>query len=614
MKRVSLCVLGLLIGSAAIVPLSASAATGLQVLLFLSPTGRVANETIDVNVEAYLNGVPVDLDTLTLGPGYAADPLNFTNLSTGKYHASYMINASDIIYGTLIFFGSADVASDSATLTSSYSVGGGFGGSDWSLTMRPLNSALFGGTVGPGATVEFEARAYHNGVLAEGGPINITATWTAGGTTGNSTLSATKTADGIYHVSVVVPSDLTLTRMYQVEATLGTGLFAPSASSGLTAHPFPIYAVVKSSTAVASTLKVYAGGSSPMAGANVSLEGTTISLSYPFSMTPVGPFTATTDVNGQATVTATTGLAVSTLWYLNVTSGGKTTSTPVALIASSGPGPWMPSPPIGFGCEVNVQTDPSTIQAGHTVNLVFRVTAAASILNPLPVVSQNIDRYVWKDGAGGTSQGGTVMTDASGNFTLVWAVPANWTSDDTLKVRVVCPDGTTGSTQVQGGGSGGPFESGAVSVTASGKLGDAVTITAVYSGSNPLTGAVAFASIVPGNMTNLAGVGFAGGGLSAPLTRSGSTFTGSVTVPTWFGEGDFDVIVIISNAGATNSKSDQTTEGNATTMHLTPQGSTGGNSNPAPKGFLPGFEGAAAVAALGALAIVLIAGRRRRAD
>jgi len=606
-KRVSLCVLGLLIGSAAVLPLTASAGTGLQVLVFITPEGRIANQTVDVNLEAYFDGTPVDLDTIDVSAGYSGDPLTFDRTSVGKYHATYTINVSQILFGGISLVGSADKGADSASIITSYAVSGATVG--WDITVRVSNFGVVGPTVSPGQTVELEARSYHDGTLAEGGMINFTLEWMEGSTNGTETPTSTKVQDGVYKVSVVVPASLTLTRTYNVEAKLGTSIFSPSSSTGFGAHPFPIYSLVTAGGPTSATLKVFAGGATALAGANVSLEGWSISLSPPFGMARVGPFTATTDANGQATLTASWGLSPVAIWYLNVTSGGKTTSAPVTLMTSASSA-WIPTPAIGFGCEVNLQTDPSGLHAGQTANLVFRVTYAASILNPQPVASQGIDRYVWREGEGGTSQAGSVMTDASGNFTLTYAIPANWTGDDSLKVRVVCPSGSAGSTQVQVG-SGNPFGSGAVVVTASGKLGEAVTITATYSGTNPLTGAVAYAAIVPGNQTNIGGVGLSGGALNTALTRSGSTFTGTITVPAWLGEGDYSVLVLITNEGATSSTTDQTTEGNATTMHLSPQGSTGGN-NPAPRGFLPGFEGAAAVAAIGGGAFALLAARRRR--
>lgn len=573
----------------------------------------MANQTVDVNLEAYNDGIPVDLDTIAIAPGFLADPLNFSHTSTGKYHVSYMINESDLFFGSLSFYGTADTATDSATVTGTYSLGGGLFGSAWEVTVRATNGGALGLAAGPGTTVDFEARSYLSGVLAEGGPINFTVTWSDGTTEGNGTLPATQVQAGVYRASVQVPADLMVSRMYDIEAALGSGLFRPSSTTGFAAHPFSIFALVTSSTLTSATLRVFVGSSSPTVGANVSLQGSAMSLSYPFTATVVGPFAGTTDANGQTTLNPTWGLGAPALWYLNVTSAGKKTSTLVTLMTEAS-GPWMPSPAIGFGCEVNIQTDASGLHAGQTAVLVFRVTFGASLLNPQPVVSQNIDRYVWRDGEGGTTQGGAVMTDATGNFTLTYAIPANWTWHEALHILVVCPDGTTGTTQVSAGPSS-PIGSGALTVTASGKLGGAVTITATYAGSNPLTGALAYAAIIPGNQTTAAGVGLAGGGLTATLTRSGSTFTGSVIVPAWLGEGDYSVLVMVSNLGATSSKSDQTAEVNGTALHLTPQGSTGGNSNnPAPKGFLPGFEGAATVAALGALAFVLVAGRRRRAD
>jgi hypothetical protein len=605
MRRASLCVLALLVGSTALVPISASAASGLQVFLFVSPQGRSVDQTVDVNLEAYFEGALVDLDTIDIAPGFAASPLTFDNISTGKYHTTYTINASDLFFGGLNFYGTADFTTLSSTIISSYTVGGGSSG--WTLSVRQVVSGSLGLIVGPGTVVTVEARSYHNGALAEGGPINISTRSSEGfsSTYTDANLTSTKTADGVYTATFTVPADLSNSRSYQVKADLGTGPSAPSVDTFVQANPLPVAAAVSDSTTTSATVNVWAGSAAPIAGANVSLTGMAISLGYPPSITTVGPFYADTSASGKATLHPTFPATTTGSWFLNVSSGGKMTTTYLAL-SSTGPIGWIPMPAIGYGCEVRLQSDPTNLKASQTANLKFKMTDSGTT-----VASATVARFVWRDGDGGTFAGGNTTTDASGNFSVSYPIPSNWTQWDTLKVEAVCPSGSSGSADVQTG-SASAFGPGAVTVSATGKLGAAVAITATYTGTQAFTNAQAFAVIVPGRADSISAVGSGGTSLTTPLTRAGSTYTGSITVPEWLGEGDYSVAVIITNQGATSSTSDQSVDGNYTTIHLSSVASSSSGGTPA-KGFLPGFDGVAALAAAGAVGLVLAAGRRRRA-
>ncbi len=608
-KRAALCILALLVGSTALAPFAA-ADGGLALIVFVTPEGRSVGQTVDVNVETYVNGVATDVETLSVQAGIGGTDINFTNVSAGKYHATLTINAGDVLMGSLYISGSADLGALSESIFDTYSVGGG-SASGWEVTLRTVAGGQQFVTVAPGANVLVEARTYLDGNLADGGPVNMTLQTTNGMDFGASPaetpLTSTKLSDGVFQATIQVPNDITLSKSFQVKAWLGSNITGPSETTLFFAHPFTVMSFAESSTATSAVLKVFAGSASPIAGANISLSGLAITMGLPPSITTVGPFTATTDANGKATLNPTWS-ASSTIstWFLNVTSGGKTTSTLVLFGPTTGATSWTPTPAFGFLCEVRLQTDPSSFQPGQTVNMRFRVTN-----NGTAVASASVFRYAFRDGASATAVAGNGSTDASGDFMMSYAIPANWTGNDQLTVKAVCPSGYTGSDEVQGG-SANPFGTGKLTVSASGALGAAVQVTATYSGTNALTNVVATCAIVPGNQTSLAGLGFAAGSLSAPMTRSGSTFTGSINVPLWLGDGNYTVIAFISNMGATSTTSDQTMEGNTTTIHMTPQGSTGGNTNNTGKGFLPGFEAPATVGAVGAIAALLVVGRRRR--
>jgi hypothetical protein len=609
----------MLVSATAFAPL-ASADQGLVVLTFIGPEGQGEGQTITVNIEAYQDGVPVNLDDLNVSAGMMSGIyLTFTNPSTGKYTATYTISASDASSGFLSLFGSAMLGAATESIFQFYTVGGGGGGgSGWDIEMRIANMAQVGIVPGPGASVVVEARSYNAGALADGGQINFTVNWVAGVGFGGSptpvTASSTKVSDGVYQTTVDVPADLASSRSYSVEGAIGTGMSAPHSSTGFSAHPFTVMTVTQSSTTTSATVTAYVGLNSPISGAQLSLSGNAVTMTPPY-FTTVGPFTGTSDANGVSTLSASWGATTApTFWTLNVTANGKMTSVMLSLMAApSGPQPFMPQPPIGIGCEAITQVDTTAFAGGQTANMKFRVTNDGA-----PVASQSLPRYAWRVGALASAAAGNVTTDATGNFTMTWVVPADWDFvEDSFQMRVYCTQDEYDTVYVAfggGGSSGGPFGDGKVQVTASGRLGGPVSITATYSGTNALAGAQAVAVIVPGNQSMVAGVGLAGGGLSTPLTRAGSTFTGSITVPAWMGSGNYTVLALITNEAATSSQSDQTTTGNMTVINLTPQGSTSGTGGTGGTGggFIPGFEGAAAVAAVAAIGALLVVGRRRR--
>ncbi len=610
--------MALLVGSTALAPLAA-ADEGLVVLVFVGPEGVGQDDTIEVNVEAYHNGVAADLDTINVSLGILSGVfLDFTNVSAGKYHATYTITADDVTATYLSLFGSAQLGLASANIFEFYSVGGGGSSGAWEIKTRLTNHPEGGLDVGPGASVIVEARSYNGGALADGGPINMSMITSESGFGGappsaGTAVAVTKIQDGVYQTTVVIPAVINNTRIHMVTATLGSGDEAPTDSTVFFANPYPIMTVVESSTATSAALKVYVGGGAPISGAVVSLTGMSITSTPPYFM-QVGPFTGTTDASGTTRLTATwSAMAAPATWNLNVTSGGKMVMAIVSF-GEGGPSDWTPSPPDGFGCEVNLQTDPEGMGAGQTVTLTFRVTE-----DGVAVAEASVTRFVFPDAALGTSQAGNVTTDESGDLTVTFEIREDWESSDMLNVQVVCPSGETGTAYVFFDGISGPFGTGALKVSATGALGGAVQVTATYSGSNAFTGATGYAAIIPGNVTNIAGVGLSGGGIVAPMTRSGSTWTASLSVPAWLGTGDYTVICIVTNDAATATTSDQTMEGNMTTIHLTPAGSTGGTGTNNTTGgggggggFLPGFDAAAGVGAVAAGAALVALARRRR--
>ena len=149
MKWVSCLLFGALVGSIALLPFAALADDGLTVIVFVTPPGRDVGQAVDVNVEAYMWGTLVDLESVDVSIGFA-NMVTLSNVSTGKWHGTYTINASDALAGTLYVTanGGLDVLSDSDT--SSYELPDSGVSVGWEVKTRLANQAQFGLSPPPG--------------------------------------------------------------------------------------------------------------------------------------------------------------------------------------------------------------------------------------------------------------------------------------------------------------------------------------------------------------------------------------------------------------------------------------------------------------------------------
>jgi hypothetical protein len=279
----------------------------------------------------------------------------------------------------------------------------------------------------------------------------------------------------------------------------------------------------------------------------------------------------------------------------------------VALYAfdTFGPGGgWIPLPNIPYGCSASLQTDPAPFKPGDTANLKIRVTEDGTLM-----ASKSLTRLVIRSTASGSSQAGNVTTDAQGNFTVTYVVPTDWKDSEQLDILVVCPTGSSTRADAEFSQSG-VQGTGNIHVTASSAAaGGKIHVTATYSGNKSLVGVVGGAFLVPGAALG----GFSAAGSSnAPFTvftQAGTTFTGDVNVPSFYPEGDYSLIVGLTNTAAVSLLSDEVSEGNVSTVHIGAAGGPGGGTG---GGLLPGFEAPLVVAAAGLVGAVAL--RRRRSN
>jgi hypothetical protein len=596
-----------LVASIALVPLASLADEGLTILLLVSPEGRDVGQSVEINVEAYMWGTPADLDTLEVTIGLAGSPLILTKVSTGKWQATHVIATDEGTFGFVTVSATGDLGGLSAFQYTSYSLpgssGGGSGG--WHVKSRIANLEQVGISPPLGSSVVVEGRSYLEGNLTDGGQLNATARFVAGSSTTTQALTSTKVSDGVYRFTVAVPADLTVGRLYQVTVQLGSGLSVESSTQTFAVNPVPVAAWITSSSNTSATVRVLAGSTTAIVGASVEVGGAVYSY-FPIGIQTIANVTGTTDAKGQALVNVSWGAGAAALLNVTVSSGGKTSTLVLYTFGSlTGPG-WMPQPNVPVGCSAALQTDSAEIKAGQTAQLKVRVTEDGVLL-----ASRSLTRFVTRDGASATAQAGNVTTDAQGNFTVTYAVPQDWKLLESLKIMVLCPSGATADVSAEFGSTnlGGGTSDLQVTVGSS-TVGGRLHITATYTGSSSLAGAEGGAMVVPGS--GLGGLATAIGG-NPPygiFSRSGTTFSTDVQIPSFYPEGDYSVIVGIRSEAAVSKLSDEVNEGNITAVHINAAGGPTGTPGTG-GGILPGFE---APWALAAAAVVGLGYARRRID
>ncbi len=633
-RTFSLTVVGLLAASV-LVPLSAVADDGLTIWVFAGPDTAGLGEDVTVNVEAYYYDQPVDLDTLDVSAGLNSTAVTMTHAATGKYHGTYTIESLDAQYGFFTVQASGDSNSLYASDSQYMFLGSGGGSGGWDMAVRLGDYGQMPLGVGPGTSVLIEARTYYDGTVAEGGAVNLTIVTAAYGGTNQNTehVTMTKVSDGVYHHTIQVPASITNTQAYSLDFELGPSGDLASDSMSFTAQPFSVLTSVTNKTATSADVQVLAGLETPIAGANVTITGTQIIMAPPYVLT-FGPFTGTTGADGSAKIHVNwTGSAPSTLETI-VSASGKNVGFPLVLSGSSGTG-WQPTAPLPYGCDAQLQTNPQTVEVGTTAHLTYRVTYDGDALasTEVSVFSGDASAYGWATAANKT-------TDANGDITVDFAVPAMWSFfDDMFDVGVVCPSGEVARDSENLGSPGEMYSTVDVTVTAAGSVaaGGDLAVSVQYTGSMPVAGAYGFALLVPGDDPTAFVGALAAGAVGTNLSSTGGgAFTGTIHVPGGMPVGNYSLFVFVTNMGATAHRADEFQQGGFRSVTMT--ANTGGNNNGGNNnggnnqngtgnngtgqnntgdtgsggGFMPGFEAAVVAAAVTAVAAGLAGSRRRK--
>jgi hypothetical protein len=551
-----------LVAASAVVPFVADADDGLTLILFVTPPDAGLSETISIDIECYWWGQPVDVDEvrLTMSP-YGASP-TFSNVSAGKYHASYTLLRGDVDGGTITMQASAVYRGTRATDISYYAPRGGHYATGWRVQLRQVSPQNLAPP--PGSHVVLEARSYDGYLLKDGGAVNATLRETGpSGPLPDEILPPTRVSDGVYRFAFDIPANLSASRAYEVQARLGVANYGANAYVRIWSNPIPVTVYLLRGNGSAATLRVIAGTDAPVAGAQVELREDVSNYDYPPRSADV--FRNSTNASGVAEVVATHNASGDSYasYRLNVTRANRTTSVPVFLSFDTLTA-WRPLPPYNYSCELRLQTDTASIRPGDLAQLAFRVTYDGA-----PEVRRQVPRFAWRAWVAGTIAAGNITTDANGVFSLNYSVPANWSSSDWLFVQVDCPEGRSARETVYLG-FGSPYAGRNLVLNASGFLGRNITVNVTYTGPRPLAGASALALLIPGTSVTGLVTSMPPDALYVPLTLHGSTFSGTAAVPAWLPAGDYIVVVQVSNQAATDDASEQVVSAGFAALSLFP--------------------------------------------
>jgi hypothetical protein len=210
-----------------------------------SAEGKAQGETFDVHAQVYQGDVPANATNVTFrfGLGTISNVFPATtypgvyNNSTGLYRATVTMAFFDTIVGISGLVVTVRSGNDSATsfrviATAPPTAGPGPSG-PWTVTAGLNNTYRLGRTVDPGENMVWRIDTYDNGTHADAASLTLnhfsapdvkfTETPTA--------LTPVKVATGVYEANFTVPSSLTASMQYVLQATVNETNFAQANSS-----------------------------------------------------------------------------------------------------------------------------------------------------------------------------------------------------------------------------------------------------------------------------------------------------------------------------------------------------------------------------------------------
>ena len=206
----------------ALVPLAAADDDSLKVVVLVEDKAYSSGTTGKVTVHVFDKGAHVDADKapeVTAG-FYPTRDINVTRKSAGVYEGSYTLDSGDVFMGAASLRATATVGKSNESDTT-YNEDSGSASillpssSPTGLDVDCYIRSVSGGVLKPGASVTIEMKVQNNGTPVEPGTLGLEASYhDRGWNTTTRSLNTTKTAAGVYQAVYEVPDlpyDVTIT-------------------------------------------------------------------------------------------------------------------------------------------------------------------------------------------------------------------------------------------------------------------------------------------------------------------------------------------------------------------------------------------------------------------
>ena len=555
-----------------------------SIYLFVTPTGPFIGDTVTATVEVYRWGILDDPENISAQAGADVGntvPLALARTSVGVYTGSVLISEANIdcadLLGALYLSARARIAGANLSTSRYVELGNPDGGIDGipcgnDLYSRVLNALGPEAAFPPGATVQMEARVYDKGVLTSNRTVGARARWFESTMHNVGDMTVTKVSTGVYHTSLTLPADLQDSREYTVEWNLDNGpwfgghgfLFGRYA---FVMQPYTGFGYLLNASDTALTAQFFAGGDRPMTGGRAFVGGALEDVyggiqTLPLHYEPIGD-------KGSATVSINWTPPGTVDAFGGEDFGGK------EVLYEVSPSSFFSFPPTWEGptgiatvpCQVRILEDPTSWRPGETATIHLQV-----LQNESPLENDHVTLHVWGDQARRLEIAGNRTTGANGSVALTYTLQAEWNPGDDVNIVAICPNGQSGYEQWQVVGGRKPTVLSPwlrVSAPAS-HVGGSINVDAEYLGERPLTGATAFAWVVPNGDPDTVARTIHGQPPTAALHIAGSKLTGSVHVPDWLPTGEYVVIVEVTTVGADENLRDMVHLRGRTVTHMGP--------------------------------------------
>lgn len=609
--------MSLLVLSIVSAPVEADTQDGITLLLFVPTEGAGEGDIIEINAEAYKDGALVDLDALNVQVGlYPTAPVAMTNGSTGKWSGSVAVDRDYTFAERLPVSAHGNIGS--TFLTVNQWVDLDLAPKGWELSMHIVNIDEVGTRPSLGSHVVVEARSYLDGVLTEGGPINASLSKLEAGSTTptEEDIAMEQQAPGVYQVAVDVPASITRTTSLSLNVELGPGGSLASEYTGYVLHPFPADAYLTDEEDGSAVVHVLARPPD-----NPPLCNTIATV---LDVTDFDPHSKSTEEGPNGTLDADGRAAIPVTWQplgpgggyveidVNLTTSAGTAVFTLTPSLSSPFDPWLETDG-GPDCSLTLVTEADQVELDREASLTFLFEQ-----DEAPVNNQFISLYLWNQGETSAAFADQVKTNAAGEVTVQYHVsPSDFfvAEGKAINAEGACPSGAGAAGQARFGLDFTSFSSPNLEVTITGQkvVGGKLHVKAKYTGDLPDDNARAHVTVVPETIPGaIVGTGGTVYETATLYQQADGSFEGDITVPEWWGEGDYTISALVTNHVAVTDPNQQFEEGAFSSYHFAAASNAGdgGDGGNVGGSLLPGLGALETLAAVGAVSGLLAVRRR----